>query len=95
MNSEKIRINLGFATSKQSLHELLAAVLGFPDYYGMNWDAFWDCIRDPEQSNMPNQLELSGISRLEMTLPQDAQQLRQIIKDLESEQVDFKVWLSD
>jgi hypothetical protein len=33
-------IDVSFASSKQSLQEIFAAVLGFPGYYGMNWDAF-------------------------------------------------------
>ncbi len=33
----------GVDTTK-ALHELLASRLGFPDYYGRNWDAFNDCV---------------------------------------------------
>ena len=27
------------------IHEILKEKFGFPDYYGMNWDAMWDCLR--------------------------------------------------
>ncbi|HHP1052938.1 barstar family protein [Bacillus cereus group sp. BfR-BA-01354] len=30
-------------TTKE-LHKLLKERLGFPDFYGENWDAFWDAI---------------------------------------------------
>lgn len=32
--------------TRQGLFMEWAAVLGFPDYFGHNWDAFYDCLRD-------------------------------------------------
>lgn len=28
------------------MHEAIQEGLCFPDYYGCNWDAFWDCMTD-------------------------------------------------
>ena len=28
------------------MHFIIRDALDFPDYYGCNWDAFWDCITD-------------------------------------------------
>ena len=28
------------------MHTVIRDSLNFPDYYGGNWDAFWDCITD-------------------------------------------------
>jgi len=28
------------------IHEIIRKSLDFPDYYGCNWDAFWDCLTD-------------------------------------------------
>ena len=33
-------------TSLAELHEALAALLSFPDYYGANFDALHDCLTD-------------------------------------------------
>lgn len=33
-------------TSKDELLSELAKQLHFPDYFGANWDALWECIRD-------------------------------------------------
>lgn len=30
----------------QTTHQILKKVFEFPDYYGKNLDAFWDCITD-------------------------------------------------
>ena len=32
--------------AKEALFAELAQGLHFPDYFGFNWDALWDCIRD-------------------------------------------------
>ena len=29
-----------------ALHERIRKTFGFPAYYGRNWDAMWDCLRD-------------------------------------------------
>ena len=46
--SHQIQLDLGHFSTATSLHEGLAAVLGFPGYYGKNWDAFDECIADQE-----------------------------------------------
>jgi len=28
------------------IHQIIKDELDFPDYYGMNWDASWDCLTD-------------------------------------------------
>ena len=30
----------------RQMHEVIQKELDFPDYYGCNWDAFWDCMTD-------------------------------------------------
>ena len=59
-------------TSKE-LHELISLHLGFPDYYGLNWDAFDECIREVE---VPRVVEIRGFSTLRFVLPRDAALLK-------------------
>jgi len=40
------RIDLGGAEDKQALLGQLAQALGFPDWFGGNWDALEDCLCD-------------------------------------------------
>ncbi len=35
-------------SSKESLLDLLADILKFPEYFGCNWDALEECLRDME-----------------------------------------------
>ncbi len=38
--------------SRQSLHDLLAQGLDFPDWYGGNLDALYDCLTDLDETNL-------------------------------------------
>lgn len=40
--------NLQTVIGKKSLLRMLSEELDFPNYFGQNWDALWDCITDLE-----------------------------------------------
>jgi len=88
---EVIELDLASVETPMDLHVLLWDRLGFPSYYGRNWDAFWDCITDPQQSSMPNVLRLSGWSILNRRMPRDARLLRQALEDLPTERPGIRV----
>ena len=53
------------------LHELLKSKFGFPDYYGENLDALWDCMRymfDPDEQLT---VELHGVFAIRQELQPD------------------------
>lgn len=76
-------IDLSSAASATELHETLAAALGFPDYYGGNWDAFWDCIT--EERRLPDVLILEGLDALEERLPREARLLLETLANYNNE----------
>ena len=78
-------IDLKVVNTKQELHNLLSAKLGFPEWYGGNWDAFWDLITDTEIIKMPDKLTLIGFKELSKKLPKDAQLLQQCFLDVKNE----------
>jgi len=43
-----VQIDVSEIQTSEQLHHLLSAELGFPNYYGNNWDAFDECVADPE-----------------------------------------------
>lgn len=43
---KRIRLDFGKCSSKQAVHEYLKEQFGFPDYYGGNLDALYDCLTD-------------------------------------------------
>ncbi|WP_053084717.1 barstar family protein [Streptomyces viridochromogenes] len=44
----------------QDLFTERAAVLGFPDYFGRNWDAFRDCFQDAVSRADPGAVSSAG-----------------------------------
>jgi RNAse (barnase) inhibitor barstar len=86
-----IEIDVSSISSSEELHELLSSKLSFPGYYGRNWDAFWDCVRDPEQSIIPKQLFIRGWSKIESRLPRDAKLLRDCLEDLAGERPEVTI----
>jgi len=88
-------INVSHASSSNSLHEILAASFDFPGYYGKNWDAFWDCVRDPNQSNVKGDIIIKGINILTERLPIDAKLFREALQDLAKECPDVSIRWED
>lgn len=72
-------LNLSGITTKTSLHHFFKAELQFPDWYGVSWDAFWDCIIAVVE--MPAQLTLTHWEEFAQHCPRDMQVLRTIIQD--------------
>jgi RNAse (barnase) inhibitor barstar len=50
------RIELAGCHEKECLLERVAVALEFPDWFGHNWDAFFDCLTDLEWRRGPGQL---------------------------------------
>ena len=46
MNMKRLKVNGKEIAEKSALHRLVASQLGFPDWYGNNLDALYDCLTD-------------------------------------------------
>jgi len=60
------------------IHEIIKEALDFPDYYGKNWDAFWDCITDMAGETV--HIEIRGFDILEDKFPDTALKFIKILK---------------
>ncbi len=65
-----VEIDLNSVQSSEELHTLLKEKLDFPDFYGMNWNAFWDSITGLVE--LPEKLVLTGWSNMAKNLGDDA-----------------------
>ena len=65
-------IILDFSKCKywQQVHDMLKEKFGLPEYYGENWDALWDCLRDLFEDMGDWEVHIKGFH----TMPQDWQQ---------------------
>ncbi|AZC37962.1 barstar family protein [Pseudomonas chlororaphis] len=77
---QRVDIDLSAVASTAELHATLRDALDFPDWYGANWDAFWDAITGLVE--MPVQLKFHGWNELATRLPRDAQLLRQCLEKM-------------
>ena len=79
---DELLIDVSAVEGRDTLHDLIARVLNFPDYYGKNWDAFDECIRD-FPPKVP--IRIRGLQQLENALPREAALMRQCFLAFEAE----------
>ncbi|MFF3845719.1 barstar family protein [Streptomyces sp. NPDC002328] len=76
-------IDLTEVRSAEELQRLLQQELLFPDFYGRNWNAFWDAITGLVE--LPYDLTFTGWPTFSTALPPEARQLRRLLDDYLSE----------
>lgn len=74
-----VEINLSEVQTSIEVHKILKEKLGFPSYYGMNWDAFWDSITGLVE--IPHDLKIIGWSNILKVLPRDAKIVEECLLD--------------
>lgn len=74
----KYTIDLREAQDREDMHFLFKDVLEFPDYYGCNWDALWDCLS--EMYGEPIHVEIIGLDEFEGRCPETKAPLIRILK---------------
>ena len=61
------------------MHAVIWKALDFPDYYGCNWSAFWDCLTD--MYGDPLHIEIIGLDVIERKFGADTtQKMLEILK---------------
>ncbi|MFE5990557.1 barstar family protein [Streptomyces sp. NPDC056453] len=70
-------IDVSGLTDERALHLLLKQERGFPDFYGSNWDAFWDAITGLVW--IPDHLRFLGWEQLMADVPRGAALLRRAL----------------
>lgn len=60
------------------IHTIIKEALDFPDYYGRNWDAFWDCLTDMVGRKVA--IEIIGMDRIRDMYPDIAVKMLGILK---------------
>ncbi|UED71786.1 barstar family protein [Brevibacillus sp. HD3.3A] len=77
--AEIVIIDVSTVKTSLELHQLLKRQLSFPDFYGNNWDAFWDAITGLVE--LPKRLVFIGWEDLLVSLPRDARILKECLED--------------
>ena len=79
MSKEKYTIDFTNVNYYLEMHAVIWKALDFPDYYGCNWDAFWDCLTD--MYGDPIHIEIIGLDVIERKFGADTtQKMLEILK---------------
>ncbi len=78
---ERYTLDFSKANDMDEVHQIIKEELDFPDYYGRNMDALWDCLTDMI-TDPTIHMELIGIDRMQHLFPKDTEILLDILKDL-------------
>ena len=77
---ELYTLDFSKVNSIQEIHQIIKDELDFPDYYGMNWYAFWDCLTD--MIGDPIHIEIIGMERIQTKSPDCAEIILETLKNL-------------
>ena len=96
MNTKKYMIDLTNVNHYLEIHFIIKKALDFPDYYGCNWSAFWDCLTD--MYGDPIHIEIVGLDVIERNFDDSASKILEILRrfkhfnnDLFSEQIKIEI----
>jgi len=79
----EIIINVENITTSQQLQTVLMEGLDFPDFYGKNWDAFWDAITGLVE--LPENIIFENWKKLENGLPEESSILKRLLNEYNKE----------
>lgn len=65
--------------TSEELQNTLKEKLNFPEFYGMNWDAFWDTITGLIE--LPENIKIIGWEYMSKNLPNDAEIMKQLLNE--------------
>ena len=80
MSKEKYTIDFTNVNYYLEMHAVIWKALDFPDYYGGNLDALWDCLRD--MVGEPIHIEILGLDVVERKFGDYAGKLIETFKEL-------------
>lgn len=64
------------------IHNVIKKELDFPDYYGCNWDAFWDCLTD--MVGRPINIKIVGIENIENKFADGVRTMLETLQDFKN-----------
>ncbi len=64
------------------IHRVLKESFGFPEYYGANWDALWDCLNDLFFSSEEALVKICGISILDKEMQTYLKPMFELFSDI-------------
>ena len=86
MSKKKYTVDFTNVRSYLEMHFIIKHSLDFPDYYGYNWSAFWDCLTD--MLGRPIHIEIIGLDVIRRKFDGAADKIVEILKELKHDDDD-------
>ena len=80
----RTQVDLSEVVTIEEIHSAFAAKLKFPDFYGGNWDAFWDVLTGFDC--FPARLTIIGRKNLQESLPDQLKMLDTLFSEYETQE---------
>jgi len=97
---EKYTLDFNKVEHYLEIHQIIRQTFDWPEYYGCNWDAFWDCL-----TNMLGRrvhIEVLGLTVIKQKFGDVAEKLLEILKEFKhcennafSEKIKIDIVLGD
>ena len=81
-----ITLDFSCCSNILDIHYLLKEKFGFPEYYGKNWNAFWDCINGLFWDDRKYIIQITSFSSLDNQLKDYCKPMLEIFKEIEEKE---------
>lgn len=78
MNRKIIVVDFTDCKTIWDFHQRIKKAFHFPDFYGQNWDAFWDLLSEPRENTL---IKVRGTHTVAKELDSSVKKLIEILKD--------------
>ena len=72
------------------IHSILKEKFGLPQYYGENWDALWDLLRDVFSDDEEYLVEIYNLNKMNSALRNSCEKMLEVFEDLHNIIPNFK-----
>lgn len=80
-----------FYGTEWDVHGALKEAFGFPDYYGRNWDALWDLLRDfCSEEEDPREVHIYGWNTMSDKMKELYEMMWEVFADAEAKYPNVK-----
>ena len=82
INRDLIKLDFTGCKDLGEIHKVLKDTFGFPEYYGENWSALWDCLRSRFDHVVA--IEIYGLNTLPKEFTEQVEIMIRIFKRVEN-----------
>ncbi len=81
-----VTLDLTGCKSLGEIHQRIKKTFDFPDFYGQNWDAFWDLLRTECDAN---KIEVLGENTVPKELEPSIEMINEILQELKEHRAKY------